>query len=155
MAGGRFRDDCYNKDFEQNKELRQDSDPHRADVPYPEETGEGEQAYGEAETPIVFGFKGVITLRKVRIQPEKKRKDYIKRLENIIKICETALSDPDTVQEIQLKAANVIIRAIRMSYLIVKEVDIENLEQHTKEIQAKLEKRDREGQVRAQQSKIK
>ena len=54
--------------------------------------------------------------------------------------------DPEAVEAIQLKAADVIIRAIRMGYTIVREVDIENLERHTKAIQRSFEERDRASQ---------
>jgi hypothetical protein len=93
------------------------------------------------EAPVRISFKGFITLR--RIKPETKRKEYVKRLEGIVKTCEKALADPNIMKFVQLKAAQVIIEAIRMSYTIVREVDVENLEKLTAEISAKIEERDR------------
>jgi len=134
-------DGVYKGHTEQDKELRHASGSGTATGPVPEEDGAGRETRQEAEAPLRLGFKGVITLRRVRIKPEQKRKEYVRRLEGIVTLCEKALSDPEAVEGIQLKAANVIINAIRMSYAIVREVDIENLERQTKEIQRILEQR--------------
>ena len=67
---------------------------------------------GEAETPIRIRVK--VTLRRVRIEPAEKREEYIARLEKAIKFCENVLNNPGAVEEIQLEALDVIIRAIRM-----------------------------------------
>jgi hypothetical protein len=104
----------------------------------------GRAALRKNEAPVRIGFKGFITLR--RIKPETKRKEYVKRLEDIVKTCEEALADPNVMKSIQLRAAQVIIEAIRMSYTIVREVDVENLEKLTAQIKAKLEERNRASQ---------
>jgi len=70
-------------------------------------------------------------------------------LERIVAVCEEAMNDAEALEEIQLKAAEVIIKAIRMSYAIVREVDIENLERHAEEIKKRLAERDREGRAEA------
>ncbi|MBD3206232.1 hypothetical protein GF319_07805 [Candidatus Bathyarchaeota archaeon] len=131
---------------EHDKERGQASGPSRTHEPMPTEVGDGGQDTWTDEVPIRLFYKGVITIRKVNIKPQKKRKEYIQRLEHIIGLCEDALMDPEAVEAIQLKAADVIIRAIRMGYTIVREVDIENLERHTKEIQRSFEERDRASQ---------
>jgi len=146
MAQRRRGDEDHNKATEQNKELGPPAGPHRALGTVPQETPDRGTSSEEAETPLTLGYKGVIILRRFKIKPEKKRRDYVQRLENIVSICEAALSDPESVQEVQLKAADVIIRAIRMSYTIVKEVDIENLERQTREIKRSFEERDRESE---------
>lgn len=146
MAQRRKGDEDHNKAPEQNKKLRPSTDPHRAPGTVPQEARDRGTPPEETETPLSLGYKGVITLRRFKIKPEKKRRDYVQRLENIVSICEAALSDPDSVQEVQLKAADVIIRAIRMSYTIVKEVDIENLERQTREIKRSLKERDQESE---------
>lgn len=97
------------------------------------------------EATLRVGYKGAITLRRVSIKPSRKRREYVKRLERIIAICEEALVNPEALEEIQLKAADVIIRAIRMSYTIVREVDIENLERLATEIKRELEARHQPG----------
>jgi predicted ATP-grasp superfamily ATP-dependent carboligase len=67
----------------------------------------------------------------------------VERLERIIALCEEALCDPGAVEGAQLKAADVIIRAIRMGYSIVREVDVEDLERRAEEIKERLEERRR------------
>jgi glutathione S-transferase len=132
---------------EQDQERPQASGARGADGVGPEEPGAGRAPGGEDEAPIRIVFKGFITLRRVRIKPDKKREEYVARLERIITACEEALTDSDALEEAQLKAADVIIRAIRMSYVIVREVDIENLERVAQEIKRRLDERARQGQA--------
>jgi hypothetical protein len=146
MAGRGPGERQYDSPPEQDKERGQAPAPRRAHEPLPPEAGEGGQDSWADEAPLRLGYKGVITLRRVNIKPQKKRKEYVQRLEDIIGLCEEALMDPEAVEAIQLKAADVIIRAIRMGYTIVREVDIENLERHTKAIQRSFEERDRASQ---------
>jgi hypothetical protein len=112
------------------------------------EDGAGGSSGGGDEASFRLSF--TLTLRRVRIRPKAKREEYVARLERIIELCEAVLSDAGAMEDVQFKAADVIIRAIRMSYVIVKEVDVENLERVTAEIKAKLEERDREGSGKAE-----
>lgn len=61
--------------------------------------------------------------------------------------CEAAMGDAGALEDAQLRAMDVLIRALRLSYVIVREVDIENLERQAEEIKGRLEERDRAGQV--------
>lgn len=94
---------------------------------------------GEAEAPI--RVKVQVTVRRVRIKPRGKREEYVARLERIIMFCEGVINNPGSVEEVQLLAFDVIIRAIRMSYMIVKDVDVENLERLTEEVKTQLKER--------------
>jgi hypothetical protein len=104
--------------------------------------GAGGASGGGDEASVRLSF--TLRLRRVRIRPKEKREEYVARLERIIELCESVLNSQGLMEDIQLKAADVIIRAIRMGYTIVREVDVENLERITAEIKAKLEERDRE-----------
>jgi hypothetical protein len=137
-------DGVHKSNPKQDKELRPANGACGTPRFMPKEVRAGGEAREETEAPIILDFKGNITLRRMSIKPDKKRREYVRRLEDIVELCEEALSDPNSIEGTQLKAANVIINAIRMSYNIVREVDIENLERHTKEIQKILEKRARE-----------
>ena len=110
--------------------------------------GAGGASGGGDEASFRLSF--TLRLRRVRIRPKAKREEYVARLERIIELCESVLNDVGSMKDVQLKAADVIIRAIRMSYVIVKEVDVENLERVTAEIKAKLAERDREGGRKAE-----
>lgn len=79
-----------------------------------------------------------VTVRRVRIKPDEKREEYVRRLEKVIRFCEGVVNNPSAAEIIQLMALDVIIRAIRMGYTIVKDVDVENLERYTEEIKAQL-----------------
>ena len=79
------------------------------------------------------------------MRPGVKRGEYVERLERIIALCEGALCDPAALEGAQLRAADVIIRAIRMGYAIVREVDVEDLERRAEEIKARLEEGRRGG----------
>jgi len=138
MVGEGRGDGVHHGNTRQDKELRPVSGACGTTSIVPQEAGEGGQASKEAEAPIRISYRGVITLRRVRIEPSKKRGEYVQRLEQLISICEEALSDPQALEEIQLKAASVIIRAIRTSYAIVREEDVENLEQLAQEIKRQL-----------------
>ena len=111
----------------------------RSDAALPEETAPAGSPHEEGEAPIRIRVK--VTLRRVRIEPAEKREEYIARLEKAIKFCENVLNNPGAVEEIQLEALDVIIRAIRMSYTIVKDVDVENLERLTDEVKTQLKGR--------------
>ena len=89
--------------------------------------------------------KVILQPRRVRISPREKREEYVARLEELISFCEGILNNPEAYEELQLEAARVIIQAIRMSYSIVREVDVENLEQLAEKIKKALEESHREG----------
>ena len=110
--------------------------------------GAGGASGGGDEASFRLSF--TLRLRRVRIRPKEKREEYVARLERIIELCEAVLNDAGSMEDVQLKAADVIIRAIRMGYTIVREVDVENLERITAEIKAKLEERDRESSRKAE-----
>jgi len=82
-----------------------------------------------------------ITARRVRIDPESKRREYIHRLERLMEQLDEVLSDPESVGEIQLKAMGIIIKAISACYAMVRDIDVENLESEVEEIKGLLAKR--------------
>jgi len=144
LAGGWGGDAPGHHDPEPGKERGQAGPPRGDHGPRPEEAGAKWPAGGEDEAVHRFGIQ--VTLRRVRINPDRKRREYLERLEGVIKACESAMGDAGALEEIQLKAMDIIIKAIRLSYVIVREVDIENLELQAEEIKRRLEERDRASQ---------
>ena len=76
-----------------------------------------------------------ISTRRVRIDPAKKRENYIARLEKVVGQCDKMISDPEGVEEIQVKAMSVLIRAIKVCYGLVVDVEVEHLEQEVEELE--------------------
>jgi hypothetical protein len=60
-----------------------------------------------------------ITPRRVRIDPRKKRADYIRRLERLMRECDRVISDPQGYEELQVKAMAILIRAIQVCYVLI------------------------------------
>ena len=95
----------------------------------------------EASTRI----KVFITARRVRIDPERKRTEYIHRLEALIQGLDGIIADPEGVEKIQLRAMDVMIRAVNMCYRIVRDVDVEMMEDELARIEEENQ-RAREGE---------
>lgn len=75
-----------------------------------------------------------VTVRRVRIDPEERRIRYLRRLELLVGELDGIIADPEGFRRIQLDAMNVLIRAVRLCYRIVREVDVERLELELAEI---------------------
>ena len=94
------------------------------------EGGEGAVEEGQAGgedggAPRVWaGF----TVRRVVIDPEERRVLYLARLEGLMWELDGIIADPVGFERIQLDAMKVLIRAVRMCYSIVRDVDVEMLE---------------------------
>jgi hypothetical protein len=75
-----------------------------------------------------------LTARRVRIDPEAKRAKYLNRLEKLIHELDGIIIDPEGIEDIQLQAMNVLIKAVRLCYSIVRDIDVEVLEVELEEI---------------------
>ena len=78
--------------------------------------------------PQVTRIRFSITVRRVRIDPVKKREQYIWRLEQLGRDLDNLISSPDVSQKIKLRAMNVLIQTVRTCYGIVRDVEVEGLE---------------------------
>ena len=76
-----------------------------------------------------------ISTRRIHIDPAKKRANYIARLEKIVQQCDKMISDPEGVEEIQVKSMSVLIRAIKVCYGLVLDVEVERLEREVEELE--------------------
>lgn len=68
-----------------------------------------------------------ITLRRVRIDPEEKRAQYLAQLESMIAELNQLLCNSATIRTTRLKAMETMIKALKCCYTIVRDVDIEVL----------------------------
>jgi len=70
-----------------------------------------------------------ITPRRVRIDPEERRNQYIRRLESLVSQLDEILVNPRIPRKQKLRAMDVLIKTIRTCYGIVRDIEVEQLEQ--------------------------
>lgn len=120
------------------KELSEaQSSPRAAVNGYESAGGRGALERKGAAPPKV---KFSITLRRVKISPEKKRASYIKRLEKLISKLDKIIASPDGVEEIQLRAMEILIKAVQLCYSIISDVEVEQLEREVEDLKRREEK---------------
>lgn len=90
-----------------------------------------------------------ITARRVRIDPLKKRRSYIRRLERLMRECDGIISDPGGYEEIQVQAMAILIRAIKVCYELVTDEQVEALEEEFEALKRRVAERDRAGEAEA------
>ncbi len=86
----------------------------------------GGEACGEGEAAA--RVRAAFTLRRVRVDPGRKRAEFVARLEALMGELDGVISDPGGYGDLQVRAMNTLIGAIRMCYRIVVDVDVERLE---------------------------
>jgi len=67
-----------------------------------------------------------------------------------MRTCDRIVADPMTPEEVKVKALAVLIRAVKVCYDIVTDVEVEMIEAEAAEIRRALEERRRRGQEQAQ-----
>ena len=90
-----------------------------------------------------------ITARRVRIDPLKKRRSYIRRLERVMRECDRIISDPGGYEEIQVQAMAILIRAIKVCYELVTDEQVEALEEEFEALKRRVVERDRAREAEA------
>ena len=83
---------------------------------------EEEQVGRENEGSSEIRFK--VTVRRVRIDPQKKRREYVERLEELLKELDAIISSSSTPRKLKLRAVDTLVRVIRGCYEIVRDVDV-------------------------------
>jgi len=76
-----------------------------------------------------------ITARRVRIDPEKKRAQYIERLENLIEKLDKMASTRQVPRKTKLRAMEIMAKVINICYGIVRDVEVEMLEREFEELE--------------------
>ncbi|MCW3990273.1 MAG: hypothetical protein NWE88_09385 [Candidatus Bathyarchaeota archaeon] len=64
----------------------------------------------------------------MRIDPSGKRAEYIVRMEELMAGLDAIIADPSGFEDIQVRAMNSLVSAVRMCYRMVVDVDVERLE---------------------------
>jgi hypothetical protein len=121
--GGRVDEEDLHHGEEEPGSADERREPPDGDVPEAERRGEDG---GEGEAPR--WVRAFIGARRVRIDPARKRAEYMMRLEELMAEIDGIIDDPKGFKEIQVRAMDVLIRAVRMCYRIVRDVDVERLE---------------------------
>jgi len=67
-----------------------------------------------------------------------------------MRTCDGIVADPETPEDVKVKALAVLIRAVKVCYDIVTDVEVELIEEQAEEIRRALEERRRRGQEPSQ-----
>jgi hypothetical protein len=97
-----------------------------------EKEAEGGAPLGETDDPDRIHF--FITARRVRIDPVKKREQYIERLERLLVHLDHVISSAEVSEKLKLQAMNVLISTVRTCYGIISDIEVEGLENELKRI---------------------
>ncbi|MBL7167237.1 hypothetical protein ISS40_01060 [Candidatus Bathyarchaeota archaeon] len=131
-GGGRHDPDAVRRGEEEPERAEGGPKPNAGGGPGAEEQGPVHGEVHAAETVVVN-----ITARRVRIDPEAKRAQYLNRLELLIQELDAIIADPEGYEDIQLDAMDTLIKAVRLCYTIVRDVDVELLESELEELKEK------------------
>jgi len=111
-------------------------------LPGEKETPESGAVEGEAERETKI--RVFITARRVRIDPEEKRTQYIARLERLIADLDRIIANPKTSAKNRLRAMDILIRAVTSCYGIVRDAEVEQLERETEEVKTESEGKEKD-----------
>ncbi len=75
-----------------------------------------------------------LSCRRVRVELAERREEYIGRLEDVMRFCDRVASDPSGVENLQLRALDVMIRAVRVCYGMVGDLEVTLLEGEVEEL---------------------
>jgi hypothetical protein len=76
--------------------------------------------------------------RRTVIKPREKRHDYIRRLDKAIETLEEILNSEEADEKTRIQAANALARLISTSYVMVQDIDIENIEEEVENLKKML-----------------
>ena len=76
--------------------------------------------------------------RRVKIKPEEKRHDYIRRTDKATETLEEIINSEQAYEKTRIQAANSLARLISTSYVMVQDIDIENIEEEIENLKKTL-----------------
>jgi hypothetical protein len=85
------------------------------------------------------------TPRRTRIDPHKKRRTYIERLEQLWAQLDTIITDPETDQRTRIKAMNTLMRCLQIAYGMVEAIEIEQIEEDIRKLEEQAAKEEHLG----------
>jgi mRNA-degrading endonuclease RelE of RelBE toxin-antitoxin system len=87
------------------------------------------------------GLEFRLTPRRVVIKPREKRNEYIKRLDKAVETLEGIINSEEIDEKTRIQAANALARLISTSYVIIRDIDIENIEEEVENLKKILDER--------------
>ena len=78
------------------------------------------------------------TSRRTRIDPQKKRRTYIDRLEQLWAQLDTIITDEETDQRTRIKAMNTLMRCLQIAYGMVEAIEIEQIEKDIRKLEEQV-----------------
>jgi len=122
-------------DRQRGEDVQQDEEPQPEAYPGLQIVFRGEEGAGppgavEAKRPKVRLW---VTARRVRINPEAKRRSYITRLEGLWRQLDAMIVDPLADEATKIRAMNTLIRCLYIVYGMVEAVEVEDLEAEVEE----------------------
>ena len=81
--------------------------------------------------------------RRVEIKPKEKRHEYIKRLDKAIETLEGIINSEETDEKTRIQAANSLARLISTSYVMIVDIDVENIEEEVENLKKMMDERER------------
>lgn len=88
------------------------------------------------------GLEFRLTPRRVVIKPREKRHEYIERLDKAIETLEGIINSEETDEKTRIQAANALARLISTSYVMIQDIDIENIEEEVENLKKMMKERE-------------
>ena len=80
--------------------------------------------------------------RRVVIKPDKKRHEYIRRIDKAIETLEAIINSDEADEKIRIQAANALARLVTTSYGMIVDIDVENIEEEAETLRKMMEDRE-------------
>ena len=100
-----------------------------------------EQSPHQRVIPRRQGLELRLRPRRVKIKPEEKRHEYIRRIDKVIETLEAIINSEEADEKIRIQAANALARLVSTSYVMIVDIDIENIEEQAETLQKMIEDR--------------
>ena len=82
--------------------------------------------------------------RRVVIKPKEKRHEYIRRLDKAIETLEGIINSEEADEKTRIQAANSLARLISTSYVMIADIDVENIEEEVENLEKRMKEREEE-----------
>ena len=88
------------------------------------------------------GLEFRLTPRRVVIKPREKRHEYIERLDKAIETLEGIINSEEADEKTRIQAANSLARLISTSYVMIADIDVENIEEEVENLKKMMKDRE-------------
>jgi len=97
--------------------------------------GGGAAEEGETRGAGEGWVRAFVGARRARIDPKGKRAEYLRRLEGLMGRIDAVLDREGRAGKGELRAMDVMIRAVRACYVMVRDADVEAIERELEELE--------------------